>query len=717
MKTAFPNLRSPVQITLYSNIPFDNTYKHHTLISSLFTYNGTSLYTGGSSVINIPKERFINRRKPDNVNEFYYPRWTKAGEFNFNYANGLVTSVTLELTPEQTNANYMKVKCVNDEYYYFITGISQVNYDTYVLSLELDVLMTYQDEFLNGVKDMPIFTTRKHSHRYTNDGLHLHSSDFKTGESSFAGIKPVILEDFQQLHFDCNGSDNLEELKWLYICHTKSFSGSVTFGRDIGYNFKSIAHPLAMLCYPITAQEVRITDGTTTITFTRERMIEVINALIDEGGTKGSKISCYPPFDTSEIVNVTKSGNIYTITLPANTIVQDGIYGYTWSNNKTDLFIVNISNDPNIFILNEKNGDYDFDTIKLDKLTNSSVPSPLQPRFTDPKTLFNPFRKYKLSSSYSEGNEFFPELIYSDGVYKSNNFYFGGVYTSYIGDTNIFTYQKPIIDIYYKMHYNLYKENNIGLSSMVNYNVPTGTNALDVFNSTQAQSFYTSKVASGISSGLAIAGGVASIVIGSGMTVASSGALSPVGASMVAGGATSIAGGVASGVNAIKSTTAKIEDLKNTPDSINVQGGSFVSDYARYNNMPFIVVYSCTNVIKNQAEDFLYQYGYEVARDCYFNTELYYNNDLPDIVDENLIGRTLFNYVKTNEDLVNKINNDIPLIVKKKLSSIFNDGITLWSFFGSAEIWGGALVPSTIDLDDYFLKHTYDNTEYKGETY
>ena len=62
MKTAFPNLRSPVQITIYNNIPFDNTYKHHSLISNRFTYNGTAIYTGGSLVANVPpKERFIDR--------------------------------------------------------------------------------------------------------------------------------------------------------------------------------------------------------------------------------------------------------------------------------------------------------------------------------------------------------------------------------------------------------------------------------------------------------------------------------------------------------------------------------------------------------------------------------------------------------------------------------------------------------------------------------
>ena len=243
--------------------------------------------------------------------------------------------------------------------------------------------------------------------------------------------------------------------------------------------------------------------------------------------------------------------------------------------------------------------------------------------------------------------------------------------------------------------------------------MPVGTDALDVFKSTQANSFYTSKVASGVTSGLTIAGGIGSIVLGAGMTAGSSGALTPMGAGLVASGSMAIAGGMAGITNAIKSTNAKIEDLKNTPDAINVQGSSLITDYSKGSVMPFIVVYETSKAIKEQANDYFYNYGYEVSRECYFNTELSYNNDVSNIVDNNLFGRTIFNYIQLNEDITNKINANIPHIVKQKLSSIFNKGITLWSFFNNDELWYfGTPASSDYYIDRWFMKCDLDNTEF-----
>ena len=187
MKSAYPQTQNPVSIRLYANIPFDNTYEHHSLISEWFRYNGSKIYDNAGVTA---CDSFIDRKKyaltPNPP--FYYPRWDMTDTYNFDFQNGLVGSVTLELTPEKTNANYMRVTCGSDVYYYFITGIKQVNFETYTLTLELDVIMTYQDEFLEGVKDIPLMTDRKHCHRYTNDGLMPHSAAFKTGDSVFAVI-------------------------------------------------------------------------------------------------------------------------------------------------------------------------------------------------------------------------------------------------------------------------------------------------------------------------------------------------------------------------------------------------------------------------------------------------------------------------------------------------------------------------------------------------
>ena len=85
-------------------------------------------------------------------------------------------------------------------------------------------------------------------------------------------------------------------------------------------------------------------------------------------------------------------------------------------------------------------------------------------------------------------------------------------------------------------------------------------------------------------------------------------------------------------------------------------------------------------------------------------------------IDNNLFGRTIFNYIQINEDITNKINADIPLIVKQKLSTIFNQGITIWNFFGFDGLWNDDDPSSTYYVDKWFMKHTLDNTEYYGET-
>ena len=257
------------------------------------------------------------------------------------------------------------------------------------------------------------------------------------------------------------------------------------------------------------------------------------------------------------------------------------------------------------------------------------------------------------------------------------------------------------------------------MSSSVNYIFPCGENALDVFNSTSAQAFYQSKTASGITAGLTIAGGVGSIGLGIAGAIGSMGMSTPMSAGLIATGAGAIASGTASLVNTYKSTNAKIEDLKNTPDSINISGSNFVTDdcigkLGTTNCLPYVVVYEVSSVTKQNADEYFYRYGYQVARDCYFNLSLDYDNSTNHKIDTNLFGRTIFNYIQIQEDITNKINADIPYIVKKKLSNIFNQGITLWSFFGLKGLWNGTNPTSQDYVENWFFKNELDNTEYNG---
>ncbi|MBO7731809.1 MAG: hypothetical protein J6S67_04635 [Methanobrevibacter sp.] len=734
MKTAFPLNSTPVSIRLYSNIPFDNTYKHHSLISDLFKYNNIVIYQGSLST-GIAKERFIDRIKSGTT--YYYPRYNLTGEFNFDFSNGLIGSVVLELTPQQTNANYMRVKVGDatsgyEYYYYFITGINQINADTYRLSLELDVLMTYQDEFLDGMKDIPVFTTRKHCHRYTDDGVMPCCPDLKTGDDTFAGVKPSIIENIYELEHSVSNIKSIKDVKWLYICFDPVGVTGLT-----NFTCQGIQYPFSMMALPLNCDLVlQDMSGTEFSTYTRQTISNcIINSLINNGKVHGAKISDYPPFVKGSI---SYSNGVMTIK-PFLSAVQSGIadlmiysVGNALEPSKASTFISlenNTSLSGDIYNLlkggamviseiNDNNFSLKISSSFKNQFINTYRPLPTMNRYLDPKLLFSPFKKYILGAKYSaNGVEIYPELLFSEFVTNNTTDYFEfvSIATPYISDMSVYTYLKPVsLSGGLEYAFKGYNVNRIGLAGTMNYTMPVGENALEVFKATQQNAFYQSKVASGVTGGLSIAGGIGSIALGVAGAVGSLGMSTPASVGLIAGGVTAIGGGIASIANSVKSTTAKIEDLKNTPDSVNVAGSTFITDYAideTLNKLPFVSVYGCSSAIKENADDFFYNYGYQVARECYFNTELKYTNSNHK-VDNNLFGRTIFNYVQTNDDITNKLNSDMPLIIKQKINAIFNSGITLWSFFNNITLWGSSPTPQqTTNPDNWFMKCILDNSE------
>lgn len=741
MKTAFPRFTNVVTIRLYSNIPFDNTYKHHSLISKGFTYNSLAIMGGAVDSVTA-KERFIDRKNWAVLGTpYYYPRYDMTGEYNFDFSNGLVCSVTLELTPEQTNANYMRVKVGKDGsgydyYYYFITSISQLNADTYKLGLELDVLMTYQDEFLEGIHNVPVFTSRKHCHRFTDDGLMPFSTDLKTGDDTFAGVKPSILTKIYELSYKTSGLNAIKDVVWLYICVDRGDIEDTSVSGFTNFTCNDIDYPFILFAIPInvTSFTIKKSDNTTFITKTSSDIRKLITeVLIGNGSVHGCKISSHPPVSSG--LTIDSSGNL-TLKAGSQTVATAdtlSVMDFSVSGNS---FLSISGNLPAGFelkgtlnlLLSGFFSIYDMYVIDFDldapadfnsKFINADAPTPTDSRFGDPKLLFSPFKKYELNAPYSvNGCEIYPELMFSEYVTddETDYFKFGLVSSPYIADYSIFTYLKPVT-FGTEYAFNEYKINKIGLAGTMNYTIPVGENALDVFNSTQASTFYQSKTASGITGGLSIAGGIGSVALGVAGLLPSMGMSAPMSAGLIAGGVTAMASGIASVANTVRSTTAKIEDLKNTPDSINIAGSNFLTDDAlkgtTHHRLPYIVEYDISSVIKQNAEDYFYNYGYQVARECYFNTALDYSaTNHTD--DNNLLGRTIFNYIQLNDDIVNKINYNMPQIIKQKLSNIFNNGITLWSWFGLQELWAETPTDptSTYYLDRWFMKCELDNTEY-----
>ena len=752
MKTAYPNTQTTCKIRLYSNIPFDNTYKHHCLISNMFTYNGVKI-SGTTSEI---KERFLDRKYQQNPPlgplVYLYPHYDLSGDFNFDFSNGINGSVTLELTPAQTNANYLRLTCGSDVYYYFITAIKQENFDTYTLTLELDVIMTYQDEFLDGMKDMPVMTKRKHCHLTYNGAYH--SEDYKTLDGVFSNATPTIIKDKKQFHFENANMKVTEGVVWAYIC-CDATKLSDDLKTSVSYRNNNTTYPLIMLCVPLNITHNVIQIGSALpIDYGYDDTQTLIQRLINSGYVKGCKLSYYPPFT---LCGASGSASSYVKFYEASG--EKYLFIESWQRIGTTHYYKSKSDDGNEFVIfdssqvnrndkqdwlidlmdmgafiisNQKDTRYIYDAIQLNELSdrNGLLSNILDNRGSDPKLMFYPFREYTLMGYYdSKGYTIHTENRFSNFLFSTENygcsFSFSTYVNGYIGDNNIYTYLGKQMDVNSNYADDYLQYMRVGLASNFNYIVPCGEDALDVFKATQENSYRTSKVASGITSGLQIVGGVASI-IGGGVAL-SSGVGAPMAFGMFSAGGAMIAGGVSGLGSTIASSVAKYNDLENTPDSINISGSSFIMDSSIEGSspigLPYILVKDCDVTTLEKANDFFYEYGYEVVRCCYFNTELKWtpqgnNNTINS--DTNLFTRTIFNFIQVQDDMVNKINADIPLVVKKRFNEIFNAGITLWSFFGFKQFYdanSNLATYGSYDVDKWFLKTKLNNSSYVGDTF
>ena len=215
----------------------------------------------------------------------------------------------------------------------------------------------------------------------------------------------------------------------------------------------------------------------------------------------------------------------------------------------------------------------------------------------------------------------------------------------------------------------------------------------ELFNQTQSNQYENSKVVNAITNGLKVVGGALAVVFG--------GAMGKV------GGATAIASGITGEVNTFTDWSAKMEDLKNTPNSYTFGGSSFSYDYAIAKSqeqtlLPYLITYGVSETEYNMGAEFLYHYGYEYNCEKYFRTFITFSSD-------NVFERTLFNYVKIREDITTKLVGDnLPLIVAQKMNEVLNNGIKFWTFF-YFDFTSTNDVQSIVD--DYFQKSSFCNAE------
>lgn len=681
-----PTTINPVSITLYRGIPFDNNYSEHTLLSNQFKFHGV---TGGAdSPVDIGqnKENFINMKNSDN--EYIYPRVTKTGTYNFAFGNGLVTSVVMELTGDEINSNYIKVVSGNDVYYYFITGIIQKNEVTYLLNLELDVLMTYSEEFLTNIKDKPILVERKHCRRILGEVI-TYQHQLRVGkkvnmacfnqETTFAGFKSNITKNVQSLSLTEYDSA-LDGINWFYIIVGKSSDDNRPM-----YDENNNHYPYSLVCFPNIDFNLIFGDN--------QRQMKIENILkVWCGNPNVHKIilSPFPPFKESDNLSFSISNNELTIQITNYNTTSFAIEFYTGLND-TGTYMRAVGAFSGLFggfyLKNGYGGKY-----KYEEITNYF--SLTHPTINDErdtgeyKLQIEPFKTLKMSSYYGGENVVPTQLLFTKYLsISSNNKIIPYTIASSNAETNSY------LDYCDLGNYEV--DSKRGQANAVAYNYPTSTSAEEVYNLTQKSEYENTRLMNALTGALQIGGGVAGIAFG--------GVMGKV------GGAISIASGVLGEVKNISEWSSKIKDLKSTPNSYNFAGSSFSLDTSISKGgigngklYPYLITYGVDDISQNIAGEFLYHYGYDYNAESYFSTDLWTGTD-------NVFERQLFNYVKIREDISSKlVGNNLPLVVAKKINEILNAGIKLWSFF-TMSLTDTSVVTSV--LNDYFQKSKYCNAE------
>ena len=707
-----PTSVNPVTITLYQGVPFSNNYEEHTLLSPRFKHiKGQTQTNVGNS-----KEAFLNMRV---LNRYIYTRTTKTGTYNFAFGNGLVTSVVMELTDNEINSNYMKVTSgtsgTTDDYYYFITGITQKNEVTYLLNLELDVFMTFGEEFLSSIENKPVLVERKHCRRILDDGLsQLINPVCLNQESTFSQLKSNIIKQFTPLEFKdyingiTNYNDIMKEFNWIYIIVGK---GSSVIKNDdyLRYQENGVSYPYAIFCLPtkpfyMRGEIAEISSGPTVYT---TRSIEIsplteLKKFVDDTATQKIILSPFPPFKICDNLimkrisggigyemNWIQRPNSYNNTSYYDLLLFSGLTSnYYGTEFRVVYYPYTIESQTfyrgYIQILEGYGGEIAYKEVS--NFFNTTHPTISNTRDTgEYKLQIAPFKDLRMSSYYGGEYRVPTQMLFlnTSGADRFN-----------IKPNSIVTTNAESNSYFNYVYLNQYSVNGkIGLENSVSYNLPTGSNAELLFNQTQSEQYTNSKVVGAITNGLKVIGGALGVVFG--------GAMGKV------GGAMAIASGVTGEINTFTDWSAKLEDLKNTPNSYTFGGSSYAYDNAIASSqsqtlLPYLITYGVTPIEEEMAGEFIYHYGYEYNAENYFNKYIYNASD-------NIFERRVFNYVKIREDITTKlVNKNLPLIVSQKINDVLNAGIKFWTFF-AFDLTQESVVEDV--LDNYFQKSKKCNAE------
>ena len=545
-----PTSINPVTITLYQGIPFDNNYNDHTLN---YPFKYKTIANVEHDVGHSSPTAFIDIMNDDS---YVYPRTTKTGTYNFAFGNGLVTSVVMELTDNEINSNYMKVVSGSDTYYYFITGLTQRNECTYILNLELDVIMTYGNQFMTNMKDIPVMIERKHARRllknvgpigrrytrynpicFRQDKLFvdMKANIFKKSTAleltGFKGVSDINLDEYFNMG-----------IMWCYVIFGKG-EQSNNFWRD--YVENETRYPYCVVVFPLTEYWSIYNENTLVQRWSIQTLLT--DHIVGVPEVQKIIISPFPPFkDVSNLRSITYVSADDELKFDTNTNNSFG----------TDSEFEFVQDDYTMPVLAKGFGG-EFVYKDINNIFDETTPDITASKDVgEIKLQIAPFKTLKMSSFFGEELDIRNEYRLLQNVNQNWN---------KIGFASTVSSNPESNEIYNHALLNNSIDTKGGLCDILNYTFPIGTNAETLFNETNSNQYANSKLMSTLSNMIKIGGGALALYFGK--SPMSKGA-----------GAMALASGIEGQIDTISSTVAKYQDLKNTPYSYTFSGNSLPFD-------------------------------------------------------------------------------------------------------------------------------------------
>lgn len=672
------------KVLFMKNIPLTNNYSNVVHFSPMYKLKGDER----SRLDKITRTAFF-KHYDSNYNDS-----TKYIKYNFNMGDIVTTTINVNISNDTSllSCNYVHViKEVEGELpsglteaFYFITNITQYNGKIYRFDLEMDVWTTY-DRDSNPISfKTPIFTERKHCNRWSTDFdyIHLYSKyavlpdeiDSQHSASILSYIQSIKTTQFSddkkinKLYFGTSWKYIFVNLDNTYLQQYNPQNKTLKDSKEVSSFIKNQNLNYMIICIPIDCKIKIITNDTTSASL--EGYLYDISEHLKTSAILGIKVSNIPPCSLIKS-NITydTTKNEYNIDISnqsANEIIK--YYRDVTTKYLNPILIIDeVTSLPINFSLPIKNTSITYTEYKKIKLKNIDY---------EPKLFTSPYMIQGIQPIYGKCYPY-DLYLYGDSPKYSFKMIKDGMC---LLNENYETYIYKGSDIV--------KNEEMAISYSLN-NPCDMPYDIDAYK----QAMATSRN---------------SMIMGM-LTNTSSSLTSAVGNTITGNIPNAIKSGL-DVLNAPLNYLAKIDDLKNTPNTMASNGSSILYFLDKYNLETKYVAYTLPQSEREIVFDYFYIYGYRLDKMQWYNSTYIVDNDLfayynLDYRQDNILIRKLFNYLKTKDDsLIEKMNFEAPLPVKQTIASILEKGTKIWTLIDGPSM-------SDEELLDCFLSEEYENWE------